>query len=361
MLIDDYDPLQGRMLGILDKDGQVNEALEPKLDEATLIRAYQTMVLTRLADDKAVRLQRQGRLGAYPPSRGQEASQIGPALALEKGDWVVWAFRELGALLLQGVPLWRLYLYWMGNEEGSALEGEVKVTPSAVPVGSQVPHAAGIAYAMKYRKERNVALCYFGDGATSEGDFHEGLNFAGTMRTPSVFVCQNNQWAISVPRRMQTASPTLAQKACAYGFRGILVDGNDVLALYAATKEAVDRARDGGGPTLIESFTYRMGDHTTSDDAARYREREEIAYWTERDPIARCRTYLATKGIWDESKEKDWSEECSRIIEEAVRKAETFAPPTLDDVFAHTYATMPAGLREQLEMMRSEALPRKEG
>ena len=360
-MIEEFDPVQGKMLSILDKDGKVNEALEPKLDEATLLRAYRTMALTRLADEKAVRLQRQGRLGAYPPSRGQEASQVGPALSLEQGDWMVWAFRELGALLLRGVPLWRLYLYWMGNEEGSVWESEVNVTPSVVPVGSQVPHAAGIAYAIKYRREAKVALCYFGDGATSEGDFHEGLNFAGTMRTPSVFVCQNNQWAISVPRRMQTASPTLAQKACAYGFKGILVDGNDVLALYAAAKEAVDRARAGEGPTLIESFTYRMGDHTTSDDATRYREKEEMAYWTERDPIARLRSYLIAKGIWDEGKEREWSEEAARAVEEAVKRAEEFAPPTLDDVFAHTYATMPSGLSEQLESMRREASPRKEG
>ncbi|MCU0861185.1 MAG: pyruvate dehydrogenase (acetyl-transferring) E1 component subunit alpha [Methanomassiliicoccales archaeon] len=362
MLMDDYDPLKGRMLSILDKDGKVVEkGLEPKIDDALLVQAYKTMVLTRLADEKAVRLQRQGRLGAYPPTKGQEASQIGPALALEKGDWMVWAFREMGALLLRGVPLWRLYLYWMGNEEGSVLEGDVNVTPSAVPVGSQVPHASGIAYAIKYRKEPKVALCYFGDGATSEGDFHEGLNLAGTMKLPAVFVCQNNQWAISVPRNMQTASPTLAQKACAYGFKGILVDGNDLLALYAAAKEAIGRARRGEGPTLIESFTYRMGDHTTSDDATRYRSEEEIAYWTARDPLARLRAYLGHKGLWDETNQKAWTEEAGRMVEEEVKKAEGHAPPTLDDVFVHTYATMPASLKEQLELHRSDLPARKEG
>lgn len=361
MLTDDFDPLQGKMLSILDKDGNVDKALEPKLEEERLLHAYRTMVLTRVADDKAVRLQRQGRLGAYPPSRGQEASQIGPALALEKGDWLVWAFREMGALLLRGVPLWRLYLYWMGNEEGSVLEGEVKATPSAVPVGSQIPHASGISYAIKYRKEAKAVLCYFGDGATSEGDFHEGLNFAGTMRTPVVFLCQNNQYAISVPRKLQTASPTLAQKACAYGFKGILVDGNDVLALYAAAKEAVDRSRRGEGPTLIESFTYRIGDHTTSDDATRYRLAEETAYWTARDPIDRFRTYLVRKGLWDESKDKAWLEEASRLVEEEVRKAEGHAPPKVDDAFLHTYAQMPEDLKEQLEFMRGDLPSRKEG
>jgi pyruvate dehydrogenase E1 component alpha subunit len=361
MLTDEFDPLQGKMLWILDKDGNVNKGLEPKMSDAMLLQAYKTMVLARIADDKAVRLQRQGRLGAYPPSRGQEASQIGPALALQKGDWLVWAFREMGALLLRGVPLWRLYLYWMGNEEGSAYEGEVNITPSAVPVGSQIPHASGIAYAMKYRKESKVVLCYFGDGATSEGDFHEGLNFAGTMRTPAVFLCQNNQYAISLPRKLQTASPTLAQKACAYGFKGILVDGNDVLALFAATKEAADRARKGEGPTLIESFTYRMGDHTTSDDATRYRLAEETAYWTARDPITRFRTYMEHSGLWDDKKEREWAEEASRLVEEEVKKAESHAPPTLDDAFVHTYGSMPEDLKEQLEFMRTDLPPRKEG
>jgi pyruvate dehydrogenase E1 component alpha subunit len=361
MLTDEFDPMQGKMLSILDKDGNVNKGLEPKMSNAMLLQAYKTMVLARIADDKAVRLQRQGRLGAYPPSRGQEASQIGPALALQKGDWLVWAFREMGALLLRGVPLWRLYLYWMGNEEGSAYEGEVNITPSAVPVGSQIPHASGIAYAMKYRKESKVVLCYFGDGATSEGDFHEGLNFAGIMRTPAVFLCQNNQYAISLPRKLQTASPTLAQKACAYGFKGILVDGNDVLALFAATKEAADRARKGEGPTLIESFTYRMGDHTTSDDATRYRLAEETAYWTARDPITRFRTYMEHGGLWDDKKEREWAEEASRLVEEEVKKAENHAPPTLDDAFVHTYGSMPEDLKEQLEFMRTDLLPRKEG
>jgi pyruvate dehydrogenase E1 component alpha subunit len=361
MLTDEFDPLQGKMLSILDKDGNVNKALEPKMSDSMLLNAYKTMVLTRMADDKAVRLQRQGRLGAYPPSKGQEASQIGPALALQKGDWLVWAFREMGALLLRGVPLWRLYLYWMGNEEGSAFESEVNITPSVVPVGSQIPHASGISYAMKYRKEPKVVLCFFGDGATSEGDFHEGLNFAGTMRTPAVFLCQNNQYAISVPRKLQTASPTLAQKACAYGFKGILVDGNDVLALYAATNEAVDRARKGDGPTLIESFTYRIGDHTTSDDATRYRLAEEMAYWTARDPIVRFRAYMLQRGLWDEKKEKEWADEASRIVEEEVKRAEGYAPPTLDDAFVHTYGSMPKDLKEQLEFMRTDLPPKKEG
>jgi pyruvate dehydrogenase E1 component alpha subunit len=354
MLVDDFDPLKGKMLQILDKDGNVDKELEPRIDDKRLIEAYRIMVLTRMADDKAVRLQRQGRLGAYPPSKGQEASQVGPAMALGDGDWLVWAFRELGALLYRGAPLWRTMLYWMGNEEGSRYGEGTNIVPSSVPVGSQIPHAVGISFASKYRNEGSVTLCYFGDGGSSEGDFHEGLNFAGVMRTPTVFVCQNNQWAISLPREMQTASKTIAQKAVAYGFPGILVDGNDILALYSATKEAVERARRGEGPTLIESFTYRLSDHTTSDDATRYRTEHELKYWMERDPIARFRIYLTRKGLWDDVKEKALIEELGQFVEGEVKKAENFPPPTLEDVFNYTYASMPEDLKSQLEFQQRD-------
>jgi pyruvate dehydrogenase E1 component alpha subunit len=360
LLVDDFDPLKGKRLEILRKDGSVKKELEPKIDDSTLLKAYRTMVLTRVADDKAIKLQRQGRLGAYPPTKGQEASQIGPALAMGSNDWLVWAFRELGGLIYRGVPLWRLYLYWMGNEEGSSYPEGVRATPSVVPVGSQVPHAVGIAYAAKLRREDTAVVCFFGDGGTSEGDFHEGLNFAGVMRTPNVFICQNNQWAISVPRERQTASKTLAQKAVAYGFPGIQVDGNDVLALYAATKEARERARKGDGPTLIESYTYRMGDHTTSDDATRYRLDKELKEWADRDPIARFRAYLTNRGLWSEEKERALLEEVSAMVEEEVKRAESFPRPTFDDCFRHTYATMPDDLREQMEALRKELLSGRE-
>ena len=360
MLVDDYDPLKGKMLQILDKDGNVDKELEPKIDEKRLLEAYRVMLLTRTADEKSIRMQRQGRLGAYPPSKGQEASQVGPAMALTNEDWMVWAFRELGALLMRGAPLWRTMLYWMGNEEGSNYGDGVRITPSSVPVGSQIPHAVGMSFASKYRKEKGVALCFFGDGGSSEGDFHEGLNFAGVMRTPTIFLCQNNQWAISLPREKQTASKTIAQKAVSYGFPGILVDGNDVLALYSATKEAVERARRGEGPTLIESFTYRLSDHTTSDDATRYRTEQELKYWTERDPIDRFRIYLIRRGIWDDAKDKDLAAELGQFVEGEVKKAEDFPKPTLDDVFGHTYAVMPENLRSQLDHHRRD-LDKKEG
>ncbi len=355
MLTDDFDPLRGQMLQVLDKDGKVvDPKLEPSLDNDLLVRGYKTMLLTRAADDKAVKLQRQGRLGAYPSSRGQEASQVGPAMALDKSDWLVWAFREMGALLWHGVPLHQQYLYWMGNEEGSRYAEGIHCTPSSVPVGSQIPHSVGIAYAAKYRGERTFVLCYFGDGGSSEGDFHEALNFAGVFKTPNVFVCQNNQWAISLPRSKQTAAKTIAQKAVSYGFPGIQVDGNDVLALYAAAKEGADRAREGKGPTLIESYTYRMGDHTTSDDASRYRNKDELQYWTDRDPIKRFRAYLTNKGIWSDAKEKEAAAEADRLVEEAVKQAETHPLPVLEDMFKYTYAETNADLEEQLAALRKD-------
>lgn len=354
MLTEDFDPLKGKMFQVLDNEGNANPDLEPKLTDAELIRAYETMVLTRLADDKAVRLQRQGRLGAYPPSKGQEASQIGPAMVLRDSDWLVWAFRELGALLLKGAPLWRVYLYWMGNEEGSNLPEATRITPSAVPVGTHLQHASGMGFASKYFNDKSVVLCYFGDGATSEGDFHEALNLAGVFKTPNIFVCQNNQYAISVPRSHQCAARTLAQKAVGYGLPGIQVDGNDLLALYAAAREAEERARRGDGPTLIESFTYRMGDHTTSDDATRYRYEAELKQWAEKDPIKRLRLYMEKRGIWDAEKERRVQEEGAKTVEEAVAQAESYPLPSLDEVFRHTYAEMTEELREQLEFYRKD-------
>lgn len=354
MLIDDYDPLKGKRLQILKDTGTVNKKLEPQLEDEVLLKAYRTMVLTRVADDKAVKLQRQGRLGAYPPSLGQEASQLGPAMALDDNDWMVWAFREMGALIWKGVPLWRQFLYWMGNEEGNNFPDGQRVTPTSVPVGSQILHAVGISYASKIRKEGSVALVYFGDGGSSEGDFHEGLNMAGVLNTPTVLVCQNNQYAISMKRVKQTASQTIAQKALAYGFKGIQVDGNDLFALYSAAKEAVDRARNGDGPTLIESFTYRMGDHTTSDDASRYRSEKEVRGWKKKDPILRFRKYLEKKKLWDDEKEKELLNEVQDEVERCVAKAEAYHKPSIEDIFKYTYAEMPPELKNQMDCLQQK-------
>jgi pyruvate dehydrogenase E1 component alpha subunit len=354
MLVDDHDPLKGKMLRILDKEGKLDKSLDPGLEWEVLLRAYKNMVLTRSADDKAVKLQRQGRLGAYPPMRGQEASMLGPTMALEEDDWLVWSFREMGALLWKGVPLRTIFLYWMGHEEGNSYPEGVKATPCAIAVGSQLPHAVGISYASKLRGEKAVTLVFCGDGATSEGDFHEALNFAGVLKTPTVFVIQNNQFAISVRRERQSASHTLAQKAIAYGFKGIQVDGNDLLALYAATKEAVDRARRGEGPTLIESFTYRMGDHTTSDDASRYRLEEELEEWREKDPIHRVRKLLMEKGILDEGEDERISDEAAKQVEAVVDDAEAHPSPSVDDIFRYHYADMPPMMEREMERLRRE-------
>jgi len=354
MLIDEFNPIEGKMLQVIGPDGAVDKSFETSLDGALLKRVYETMILARVADEKAVRLQRQGRIGAYPPSRGQEASQIGPALALGPDDWVCPGFRELAALLWRGVPLLNLFLYWSGNEEGNAYPEGVRVTPGVIPVGDQIPHAVGVSYASKLRGEKSVAMTYFGDGGSSEGSFHEGLNLAGVLKTPTIFICQNNQYAISLPRSKQTASRTIAQKAIGYGFPGIMVDGNDVLALYAAAKEAVDRARAGLGPTLIESYTYRLGDHTTSDDATRYREMAELKEWEAKDPIKRFRIYLVNKGLWDDGVEKASLEEAKARVDEESQKALDSSPPQIDDVFKYTYKNMPPGLQSQLSFHKKD-------
>jgi len=254
----------------------------------------------------------------------------------------------LGPYITLGLPLKNYYLYWMGNEEGMHIPAGLNIFTISVPVGSQLPHAVGCAMAMKYRKEQAAAIAYFGEGATSEGDFNEALNFAGVFKTPNVFVCFNNQYAISTPVRQQTAAKTIAEKAAAFGFTGIRADGNDVLAMYALTLEALEKARSGGGPTLIEAFTYRMGDHTTSDDASRYRAEQEVKDWSQRDPIERFRVYLREKGLWDEAFEAKIQKEAEDLINRAVAEAENTPPPRPEDVFIHTYKEMTPELNRQL-------------
>ena len=352
-MIERFDPLKGVMLRILDDDGRAAPDLDPGLPDAALRALYERMVRTRAADGKALKLQRQGRLGTYAPSLGHEAAQVGLASAMAPDDWFFPYFRDLGAYLTLGYPLADYYHFWMGNEAGLRTPDGLNIFPIAIPVGSQVPQAVGAGMAMKFRKLGAAVVTTFGDGATSEGDFHEGLNYAGVYKTPNVFVCLNNQFAISVPRARQTAAPTLAQKALAYGFSGVQVDGNDVLAVFAAVGEALATARGGGGPTLIEAFTYRMGDHTTSDDAARYRDRTEVEAWGRKDPITRFRLYLAHKGLWDEAYEKSVQAAAADEIEKAVAEAEGRPPASVDDVFAYTFAKMPPDLEAQLAALKA--------
>jgi len=352
-MIERYDPLKGNMLQILDEQGKVKTSLEPKLSAEELKRMYALMVLTRSADSKAFTLQRQGRMGTFAPNIGHEACQVGSAFALEKRDWLFPYFRDLGVYITLGLPLKNYFLYWMGHEEGMHIPADLNIFTLAVPVASQLPHAVGAGMAAKMKKDKICVMSTFSDGATSEGDFHEALNFAGVYKTPNVFVCFNNQYAISMPRAKQTASKTLAQKAVSYGFPGILVDGNDILAMYAATKEAADRARSGEGATLIEAYTYRMTSHTTSDDATKYRSEEEVKEWEKKDPIERFRIHLKDKGLWDESFENKVQEEGTKTINTAVEEAEQTPPPTLEELFIHTYKEMTPNLKAQLEELKA--------
>ena len=279
-------------LSILDEHGDLDQDLEPAIPDELLLKLHRAMLLARRFDERMLSLQRQGRIGTFPPIKGQEAAQLGAAAVLRPSDWMVPAFREMAAEIWRGRSLESILLYYDGFDEGGRIPDDRNDLPISVPVGSQILHAVGLAWAIKYRGKDEVVMTFFGDGATSEGDFHEAMNFAGVFQTPVVFVCQNNQWAISIPRSKQTRSETLAQKALAYGMPGIQVDGNDVLAVYAAASEAVERARSGGGPTLIECVTYRLAMHTTADDPKRYRTDAEVEEWRRKDPITRFQNYL---------------------------------------------------------------------
>jgi len=341
-------------LEILDRDGVVDEDLMPELAPEAIREIYGDMVRMRAMDDKALKLQRQGRMGTWPPIKGQEAIQTGVAHAMEEADWLLPAFREHGIMLLRGVPGHLIYAYWAGDERGSAYPEGVRVFPVAVPVGSQWQHGTGVGLSLKLRGEKAVAVTLGGDGSTSEGDFHEAMNCAGVFQTNSVFVIQNNQWAISIPLHQQTAAETLAQKAHAYGFPGIQVDGNDVFAVYAAAGEALARARSGGGPTLIEAVTYRLGDHTTADDASRYREDEEVAEWQQRDPILRLRLFLQGRDLWDDDQEQALLEEVHAWVDSQVAALEAMPPQDPSDLFTHMYADLPPHLAEQMAEVLEE-------
>jgi pyruvate dehydrogenase E1 component alpha subunit len=347
MYLEKYNPLTGEMVSILAPDGTYNGPIRPLLDDQQVRQMYRHMLLLRLYDRKAVSLQRQGRFGTYAEMAGQEASMVASTYPLQPQDWMVTSYRETGAMWLHGVPLALLSLYWMGNEFGSHMPADVRVLPISIPVGSHPLHAVGLAYASKYRGEDGIAITYFGDGATSEGDVHEAMNLAGVYNLPCVFFCQNNQYAISVPRHAQTASPTIAQKALAYGFPGILVDGNDIFAVYAVTREAVERARSGQGPSLIEAYTYRMGPHTTADDPTKYRDAAEVEEWRQRDPLLRVQKYLQQRDQWSEAWEQTLQEECTAEIEQAMAEAAAVPLPPPQDMFRYMYATMTPQLREQ--------------
>ena len=338
-------------LSILDEKGRVDKKLEPEIPEELLLKLYRTMLLARRFDERLLNMQRQGRVGTFPPIKGQEAAQLGTVAVLEASDWMVPAFREAAAEIWRGRSLESTIIYNNGYNEGIDIAAEQNTLPISVPVGSQILHAVGLAWAVKYRRQKDVVMTYFGDGATSEGDFHEGLNFAAVFQIPAIFVCQNNHWAISIPLSKQTRTKTLAQKAVAYGMPGIQVDGNDILAVYAAAKEAVERARSGKGPTFIECVTYRLMMHTTADDPKRYRTEAEVEKWTAKDPLPRFQKYLYDKKLLSEDEiskiESEVTEDIQAAVDRAEEKMKKIGDPV--DMFDHLYAELPAYVQKQKE------------
>jgi 2-oxoisovalerate dehydrogenase E1 component alpha subunit len=332
----------------LDPAGKLVGEPPPFAQDAAIMTAlYRAMMLTRIFDNKAVALQRTGQIGTYPSCVGQEAIGIGYASVMTERDVMTITYREQAAQIWRGVTMAELLQYWGGDERGCDYAGPRQDFPVAVPIGTQAPHAVGIATAFKLRHEKRVAVCALGDGATSKGDFYEAVNLAGAWRLPVVFIVSNNGWAISMPVAKQTAATTLAQKAIAGGIPGVQVDGNDVIAVRQVVGEALERARNGGGPSLVEALTYRMGHHTTADDATRYRREEDVSAAWKRDPITRLRTYLADQGWWLKEREEQLVAECREKVEKAVAEYLAIPPPRPESMFDHLFETLPASLAWQ--------------
>jgi len=343
-------------LSILDENGNLDTALEPDIPGETHLKMFRAMLLGRRLDERMVDLQRQGRIGTFPPIKGQEASQIGPVTLLQDSDWFVPSFRETAAEIMRGRSIESVLIYFNGYNEGTLIPKNQKDLPLSVPVASQIIHAVGLGWAAKYRQTNEVVMTFFGDGATSEGDFHEGLNCAAVYQAPVIFVCQNNQWAISLPIAQQTHSETLAQKALAYGMPGIQVDGNDILAVYVAAREAVERARNGDGPTFIECVTYRIMMHTTADDPKRYRTEEEVEIWKQKEPLIRYQKYLHDKKILTQPQLIGLEEEIKQEIQNAIDQAEQQMKDLGDplDMFDHLYAELPPHLLAQRNKLKKD-------
>ncbi len=340
----------------------LREDATPRLSDERALAGLRLMMLARAADRRAVSLQRQGRLGTVAPATGQEAAYVGSALALDPArDWMVPQYREMPALLCHGYPLERFFGHLKGNAAAAAVPEGVHMLPTQIALAVQIPHAVGLAWGLRLRRQgvggsppedgSGVVTCYFGDGASSEGDFHEACNLAGLVKAPVVLFLSNNGWAISTPCRIQTAGATFAERGPTYGFPGVIVDGNDLLAVHAVTLAAVERARAGEGPTLIEARTYRMGPHTTADDPTRYADPAEHAAWKARDPIERVQRYLAAKGLWGASAAGAAEKEIAAEVDRAVNWAENHPVPGIDDLFEHTYAQLPPRLRAQRDAL----------
>lgn len=350
-------------LSILAPDGTVDSALEPKIPDADLRKLYKTMLLTRTFDERCLHLQRQGRIGTYGPCKGQEATPLAAAYHLNKDDWLAPTYRELPAYLWRGWPLDQYLCWWGGHEYGSAVPEGINDLPICVPIASQCQYGMGIAWGLKMRGTQNVCVTFCGDGGTSQGDFHEAMNYATVFKVPLVMVVQNNHWAISVPRERQTASATIAQKAIAYGLSGVQIDGNDILAGLVAIGEAVEKARAGGGPSLIEAVTYRLAMHTTADDPKKYRSEEEVKMWEAKDPLPRFAAYLRKRKLLDDKIQALLEDEIRKEIDAGVEKYEQYRHNPYD-MFHHMYAEQTpelkrqeSELRDYLEKGRPQAAP----
>ncbi len=347
----------------LDADGRpLDREYEPPLSDERMREMYRDMRLSRHFDQRMISLQRQGRLGTYASSAGQEGSQFGSMYALSEDDWVLYQYREHGSVIDRG-GLAEYVSYWMGYEEGNAELTDHNIAPLNIGIGSHIPHAVGMAWASKLRNDGNAVVCHFGDGATSEGDFHEGANFAGVFDVPAVLMCNNNQWAISVPASAQTATRTFAEKADAYGFPGVRVDGMDPLATFEVVSEAVERAKDpdreppegasgrATRPTLIEAVQYRFGAHTTADDPTVYRDDEEVERWKQWDPIPRLEAYLRERGTLDDETIDAIETDVTETVADAIDRG-TDIEPDPDNLFEYAYAELPDRVEEQREYLQ---------
>ncbi len=341
---------------IIREDGSLDPSLDPGLSIDRVVSLYKAMIRTRVVDDQLERLQRQGRIAFHVGSLGEEAAIIGSAAALRDQDWIVPCYREVGALLWRDYPLQRYVDHMFGNADDPVVgrqmpdhtfSREHRYLSVSAPIGTQLPHAVGLAWAAKKRGLGECVGVFFGDGATSSNDFHSAMNFAAVYQTPTVFLCRNNGYAISLPTARQTATRTLAEKAGAYGMPALRVDGNDVLAVWQAVREAAKRAYDGGGPTFVELMTYRLGGHSTSDDPRIYRSKEEVESWRRADPLVRLRKHLEQRDVWDHDLEADWRAACKAELKECVRRAEEKPAPELREMFTDVYKDQPRHLAEQ--------------
>lgn len=343
-------------LQVLNEAGEVvNPDLMPDLSDDELVELYQQMLWSRVLGDRTMKLCRQGRLGFFAPTAGEEASQMGSNFAMEKDDFLLGGYRDVPQLVKHGLPMWKGFLWSKGHVNGNKYPEDLQAVPPQIIIGAQYAQTAGVALGLKKKGQANVAYTYTGDGGTSQGDFYEGVNFASAFKAPAVFFVQNNMYAISVPRDKQTAAPTLAQKAVASGVPGIQVDGMDALAVYAVSKQARDYSVSGNGPVLIETLCYRYGPHTTAGDVPhRYREESEEDIWWKKDPLIRMRKFLENKGLWDDEKEEAYKKVANQEVDDAMKEVESQPQQTVTELMKNEYVDTPAAIQTQLDAYQAK-------